>query len=46
MDQVHEKNETTDVQDLLQELLKGQETILLRLDKLEEALRELKKRQA
>ena len=43
MDQVHEKNETKDVQDLLQELLKGQEAILLRLDTLERALRELKK---
>jgi len=44
MDQVHEKNETKDVQDLLQELLKVQEMILLRLDRLEDAVRELKKR--
>ncbi len=44
MDQVHEKNDGKDVQDLLQELLKGQEAILLRLDRLEQSLRELKKR--
>lgn len=43
MDQVHEKNETKDVQELLLELLKGQEVILLRLEKLEEKVRELRR---
>ncbi len=44
MDQVHEKDETRNVQDLLQEVLKVQEMILLRLDKLDDAVGELKKR--
>ncbi len=44
MDQVHEKNEARDVQDLLQELLKGQEIILARLERLEEAVRQLRQR--
>ncbi len=43
MDQVHERNDAKDLQDLLQELLKGQEAILLRLERLEEMIGEQKK---
>ncbi len=43
MDQVHEKNEQQDARTLLEEILKMQETILYRLEKLEDAVRTLKK---
>ncbi len=41
MDQVHEKNETQGARDLLEEILKVQELILRRLDRLEDAVRAL-----
>ncbi len=43
MDQVHEKNETQGARDLLEEILKVQELILRRLDRLEDAVRALEK---
>ncbi len=44
MDQVHEKNETQDARDLLEEILKVQELILRRLDRLEDTVRALEKK--
>ncbi len=43
MDQVHEKNEQQDARTLLEEILKVQESILQRLEQLEDAVRTLKK---
>ncbi len=43
MDQVHEKDETQDARALLEEILKAQELILHRLERLEDAVRTLKK---
>jgi hypothetical protein len=45
MDQVHEKDDAQSTKDLLREVLKVQETILLRLEQLEGAIGELKKRE-
>jgi len=44
MDQVHEKNESQDARELLEEILQVQELILHRLEQLEDAVHALGKK--